>query len=211
MIWPPIIKFGGKRLAFAASAVFVILAVIWLAVFSRRGWLLWYDTPVEFLYFAAGAILALITRGGSPRVSNAARAGFLMGGLFLMGIAAYFGRVGMDETPGLARLLTRYGVSVAACALVFLALLGISHVPRALVHLGKISYGLYVFHLGALQLTERLVAPLKLGTDSVISMIVVDSIALGFTVLVAHLSYQYFEKPFIKAKERFAVIQSRPV
>ena len=35
--------------------------------------------------------------------------------------------------------------------------------------------------------------------------------ALALTILLSALSYKYFEAPFLKLKERFALIQSRAV
>ena len=36
------------------------------------------------------------------------------------------------------------------------------------------------------------------------------ALALGLTILMAALSYRYFETPFLKMKKRHAVIQSQP-
>ncbi len=35
--------------------------------------------------------------------------------------------------------------------------------------------------------------------------------ALGLTILLALLSYRYFESPFLRMKKRYEVITSRPV
>lgn len=213
LIWPPIIKFGGKRLAFIASIILVILAGLRLWVSSGRGWLLWYDTPVEFLFFAAGAIIALATHGKpAGDMKNTMRWCLLGAGLFLLLLSAHFGYVGTDFIPGVTikRLYVKYAGGVAGCGLVFWAILGMSNIPRALIYLGKISYGLYVFHAGMLQVSMRLISPLKLDSHSAANVFLVDSIALLFSVFAAHLSYRYFEKPFMRLKERFAVIQSRP-
>ena len=37
------------------------------------------------------------------------------------------------------------------------------------------------------------------------------AVALVLTIVAAHLSYQYFEKPFLRLKERFATVRSRSV
>jgi peptidoglycan/LPS O-acetylase OafA/YrhL len=34
-------------------------------------------------------------------------------------------------------------------------------------------------------------------------------IGLPVTIVLAHFSYRYFEKPFLRLKERFEVVQSR--
>ena len=43
----------------AMSIVFIAVAVIWVRFFDYRGWRLWYDTPVEFLFFATAAIISI--------------------------------------------------------------------------------------------------------------------------------------------------------
>ncbi len=140
------------------------------------------------------------------------RAGLLVAGLVVLLLTAHFGYVGTDFVPGVTRrsLYIKYAGGLAGCVAIFWAALGMSDMPRAFIYLGKISYGLYVFHLGMLQLAIWITSPLTLAPHSAVRMFVVDSIALLFSIFLAHLSYQYFERPFMRLKERFAVIQSRP-
>jgi peptidoglycan/LPS O-acetylase OafA/YrhL len=213
LVWPPIIKFGGKKAALIASIIFVFSAVAWLGFMSHRGWLLWYDTPVEFVFFAAGAIIALVMHRRPPQnISVLFRGALLLAGLFVLISTAHFGYVSPEYVPGVTstRLYIKYGGAVAGCVIVFLAALGMPNVPRALVYFGKISYGLYVFHLAMLQLSIWCVAPIRLPYHSAANMLLVDGLALLLTLVAAHFSYQCFEKPFIRLKERFAVIRSRP-
>lgn len=213
LIWPPIIKLGGKTMALVASTVLALFAGIWLYVFSAKGWRLWYDTPVEFVFFAAGAILALVTRGKPMASMNGViRVALLIAGPSLLLIAAGIGGVGTDDIAGLsrARLYIGYSGAIAGCMSIFLAVLGMSGIPRALIYLGKISYGLYVFHAVMLYLSNCIVGALGPTSDTAANMLVVDGAALLFCILAAHLSYRYFESPFLRLKEQFAVIKSRP-
>ena len=57
---------------------------------------------------------------------------------------------------------------------------------RTGAYLGKISYGLYVFHAAALRVVP---SPL---------------LALPLTIGIAALSYRYLESPFLRLKDRFA-------
>ncbi|MCX6182862.1 MAG: acyltransferase [Bacteroidetes bacterium] len=70
--------------------------------------------------------------------------------------------------------------------------------------LGKITYGLYCLHFIAILIT--LVITRKLGLNSSVweVLILETSIALVITIIISSLSFKYFEKPFLKLKEKFA-------
>jgi peptidoglycan/LPS O-acetylase OafA/YrhL len=42
-------------------------------------------------------------------------------------------------------------------------------------------------------------------------MLLVDTAALLLSILAAYLSYRYLESPFLKLKQRFEVVKSRPM
>ena len=81
-----------------------------------------------------------------------------------------------------------------------------------LAYFGKISYGLYVYHLLALYAAEKLL--LLLGVSSsrlLVYPLSTFAIGLAFTLAASSLSYYLLEKPFLRLKERFSSIQSRPI
>jgi peptidoglycan/LPS O-acetylase OafA/YrhL len=41
-------------------------------------------------------------------------------------------------------------------------------------------------------------------------MLMIDCFALLLCIMAAHFSYRYFEMPFLRLKERFEVVHSRP-
>ena len=61
--------------------------------------------------------------------------------------------------------------------------------------LGKISYGLYVFHPTCADLVQRWLNP----SSAMVNL----AACFGSTILVAYLSFRYFESPLTKLKERF--------
>jgi peptidoglycan/LPS O-acetylase OafA/YrhL len=84
------------------------------------------------------------------------------------------------------------------------------------VYLGRISYGLYVFHELALEATTAIRWKLLAGqhdygmTGSLLYL--ADRVcALALTIGCAALSYKYFERPFLRINQRFALVQTRPV
>jgi peptidoglycan/LPS O-acetylase OafA/YrhL len=82
---------------------------------------------------------------------------------------------------------------------------------KNLGYFGKISYGLYVYHVASIwlayKITDTLVSPDRLLVYPLTVLL------LGFliTLLVSMLSYQFLEKPFLRLKERFTFIKSRPI
>lgn len=195
LLWPPVMKFRVEK---TVSVLLIVGAVLWIWLFAAKGWKLWYDTPVEFLFFAVGALISI----AKPQAHRAFLAG---AGLVLLFVASQLG-VGSAETTGLTRLglLTGYGAGAFGCGALFLAALGIGRVPKLLTYAGRISYGLYVFHSGALEIARRLPLP----AHTALRMFTVDGVAFLLSSAAAHFSYQYFEKPFLVLKERFAVVKS---
>jgi len=74
------------------------------------------------------------------------------------------------------------------------------------VKLGRISYGLYVYHVMAIGLAAAILGP-QLGKLTLIASRL--ALAFGLTVAMAAVSYRYLETPFLALKKRFTLIQSR--
>jgi peptidoglycan/LPS O-acetylase OafA/YrhL len=107
-----------------------------------------------------------------------------------------------QETPALLAAVLAFLVNSLACGgLVVLALSArgswVGH--PVLVYLGRISYGLYVFHVWGLRTVEGLWWPWR------------GLLGFAITLGVASLSYRIFEQPFLRLKERFTYIPSVPV
>lgn len=213
LIWPPIVKFGAKRLVLITAICFIALAVVWLGVFSARGNKLWFDTPVEMLFFAVGALIALATHGKPPLGMNGLiRATLAIGGLLSLGVASNIGHVGVYGLHRITvpRLYVGYGAGAVGCGVLLLATMGISNVPYWMIYLGRISYGLYVFHGGFFSLSRLIKEPFGLSSSSGAYMLLIDGLALLFSIAAAYLSYKYLEAPFLRLKERFEIVPSGP-
>ncbi|MBO9154220.1 acyltransferase family protein [Chitinophaga sp. GCM10012297] len=90
--------------------------------------------------------------------------------------------------------------------------------PNSILHLeqplfktlGKVSYGIYLFHTPVCQLV--LIVFLKFfgrTPDVIIYEISYPLACLVLTCAVAYVSYEMFEKRFLKIKTRYAVVQTR--
>lgn len=192
--------------------------VIW---YAWKGWHgfsgQWTNSFVEFQFFSAGTLLSLALKGRTPQWSLVLRfLGILIGIICLFVASVHFGV--QADTPNSAVLQAPLGwaLVLAATILFFLSLLGTParYLPKPLIYLGRISYGLYLFHELIYTLVfhvwkaqfVRLSEFLRLGywTGGVAT-----AIAFAATILLAHLSYQFYERPFLRLKGRFTFIQSR--
>jgi peptidoglycan/LPS O-acetylase OafA/YrhL len=90
--------------------------------------------------------------------------------------------------------------------------LGLAFGWRPLAWHGRISYGLYIYHLLSKQVYQYVIAgylPID-GIRYPVRWIVEMLLVLGLTIGIAAISYYGFERHFLRFKERFSVIPSRP-
>lgn len=105
-------------------------------------------------------------------------------------------------------IIGRPVVALASVALLaaFLGAKGRWLQNKQLIYLGKISYGLYVVHELGLVIVLHMVHP-----NALLPSIASAALAFGVTLLLAACSYKWLESPFLRKKEAFARISSRPV
>lgn len=80
---------------------------------------------------------------------------------------------------------------------------------KPLNYLGKISYGLYMYHNLVLTVVLKIIMMYNLADlGNAWVNIAFHIVALALTVVVSGVSYEYFEKWFLAAKTRYAKVQS---
>lgn len=82
---------------------------------------------------------------------------------------------------------------------------GIDIRDRMLNYFGQISYGIYMYHVIALNTVVFLflkVEWLKTFSDNM-TIILINILTFALTIFMAHLSYRYFETYFLKLKNKF--------
>lgn len=83
---------------------------------------------------------------------------------------------------------------------------------RVLAYLGKISYGLYVYHILAINYSASIAARFNILREQVIVFpLFVFIVGFSLTALFSMISYHFLERPFLRYKKKFTSIESRPI
>lgn len=175
---------------------------------------IWTNSFVQFENFAAGMLLCIVLHGKSPNTSMWLRLTLLAvaGSCWYFAVYECNTRYQGVAGPGSWPLIGGYGLVAIGCCAVLLAFLGIDQglLPNWAIYLGRISYGLYVFH----ELAFKIVVSIFSHHNSTFGgamMLFKGAASIGLTFLLASASYRYFETPFLRMKKRHEVILSRPV
>ena len=151
---------------------------------------------------AVGILIAALLSTKVPRIKGPYRVLLLAPGL------ACFLFVGGYFTDGLPSVVVRITAAAVASGFFLCAVLGSTFAPRPLIFLGKISYGLYIYHQMCIRISGHILGN-RMKSYFGYSMHIV--LSLTITVVVAALSYRWIETPFLRLKQRFTRIESRPV
>jgi peptidoglycan/LPS O-acetylase OafA/YrhL len=210
LLWPSIAKFGGIRALTGFASLTIPVGYAVLFYLSGKGVRmqpsLWTNSFIQFSFFGIGALIALALHSRSFSVPMPLRV-FLFGSGVLLWLVSnrYFHVNGVfyEARPWLVSC--GLGLVTVACIFIFLSLFGISRalLPPQLIYLGKISYGLYVFHLPCREVAAWLLGGIRHG------LLFRPLLQMVLTILVASVSYRYFEKPFLRLKARFEFIKTR--
>jgi peptidoglycan/LPS O-acetylase OafA/YrhL len=215
-VWPWAMRWFSRRGLFCCALLFLVLANLTLYWFGQHhadtDTTVWANTFVQFQMFATGILLAL---GRKRLLPGGAAAGLalVLSGPVLWFVACFVFHAKQFTATGLASsgvdLITGYALIALGCAAVLhgFCIIGPRHMPKWATDLGKISYGLYVYHLLAIEVTtllfDRIHVPYPRGFAA--------PFALALTILAAKLSYAWLESPFLRFKRRFETVHSRPI
>jgi peptidoglycan/LPS O-acetylase OafA/YrhL len=228
LLWPWMAKFGGERWIRRISLAILPVSYACLYALARQGphaaSSARFNSVVQFQFFALGALLALALHGRELHTEPKVRMVLLAGGAaswLAANLVFHVDLAGATPSPGWWVL----GYAMVAIGSLFMlgGVLGVSpqRLPKSLVYLGKISYGLYVFHMFALNLVGPAIWPTEaqraamrtpLGMANLAGRaLLILAASLAGTIALSALSYRFLERPFLSLKERFTFIRSRKV
>jgi len=208
LAWPFVILWArGKRGLFHVALGMLAISTVTQIVFASlrvSSDLMWFSTPTRLEGIACGVLAAVVF--DSEHWKERAREWSLLSVLSLLALVVLLRYMG--ETP--AAGVWTYPTAALCCLASLRWVLAVGEqgflARQPFVYLGKISYGLYVFHFLAISVATRVIpwGPPELYYPARAAL------ALALTVVVASASYYVVERPFLKLKSRFALVPSRP-
>jgi peptidoglycan/LPS O-acetylase OafA/YrhL len=212
-------RFGLKVFSFACLVVAYAFIALYASYPTGGFNSEWTNSFVHFQFFAAGTLLSLYLRGRQPTFHPLLRLLLPFAALACWLTASIVFGIHADAPhhSSIPQALCGWLLVLAGAVLLLFTFLGMPerYIPRPLVYLGRISYGLYVYHAGMYFLVyaifrENLNAFCeRMGIGEwwgAVGMVM----AFAATVLVASLSYRFFERPFLRLKDRFTIVPSHP-
>ena len=209
LFWPLMVKVLERRGLIISGIVMFLLATVCRVIFvlaGVSGGYVYYGSTARCDSIALGIMLALFA-DRLPKLSSGVRFVLVCGGLIGWVVSSAW----LTDQPGpisMREVLGRLIISLSAGAILY----GCLHSRNKLltgtwvVHLGKVSYGLYLLHLVGLLIAKSLFHPIS-GT----AILATKAVGFVLTIILAFASYRWVESPFLRLKDRFAKVLSRPV
>lgn len=200
LMWPAIIylSFHRKTNTLALISALLILLPLLLRYFMlSQGFLIDVFTFTRLDQLTLGGILALFEIEGflEKKYNRVYLFTFILG-LLLIVFTSILPEFWMDLLKHNAFGICYFGLIALAVTSTKESLLTKFLSNPIMQYLGKISYGIYVWHLLASQFVNRF-----LKTESVIFNFVT---LLALTILISAVSFQFLETPFLKLKRYFS-------
>lgn len=196
LAWPPLLKLVGGKEGITKLAFWMLITSMTvrceLALLHASSAQVVTNTLAQLDPIAAGAMLAVKLENRTIKLKVVGRLALLVLGIGLLVLCRKNASFGHELWRSLFTAVVLYPVSTIAVTLIFVAAIDSTGFLRwrGIVYLGRISYGLYVIHAFALHFT---------GMDTVGHRLE----AYGLTVVTATVSYQCFERKFLRFKNRF--------
>ena len=160
--WPAVVRRASETAMLVIAGLLLAVATatrIYLGLHHVGESDAWCNTFVQLDPIVIGILLAVLLRGEIPRLSRLGRVALMLGGITGLAMGSmYFGIKNDPLTT--TRLLLGYPSVAIGGGLLLLSVLRVKDGGsiRPLVYLGRISYGLYVFHVLGLLISNQLVS-----------------------------------------------------
>ncbi len=211
IFWPLIIQ-RARSIPRTLAIIIIIILLVKITVLALGYWFLdaaWYKplktiiAMSKFECMAIGGFGAWLAFTRKEKFLNLAHNKFTLPvSLLLIPLIIYYGPSKLQD-----------GIHLVFSVLFLLIIINVTNQSNLLEHpilsyLGKISYGIYMYHLMIIPVILYLYKPLMFYMSEAILNLAIYSSVILLTIIVSALSYTFFEKYFILAKERFSKVKS---
>jgi len=212
LIWPALVFFAARRNGIVKLCMStVILALIARVVFVNYNQYAYYFTFSRMDTLALGAYISVLLRQhGSLKAFR--RTAFFLAILSISIIVFVTNLQGRFYAPDTKTLL--YGLFPLAILFSSFLILTLTSKENGMLRLilrsnwlrtiGSISYGVYIFHWPMIFLLEKKWARTNNFWGNQLGFLVMIAAS---SIIVAWASYRYFEKPFLRLKDKIAPVQ----
>ena len=208
---------GGKAIAWTSGFILTgsYLTIWWYYNhLTAADDMIWVNSLVQFQFFAAGALLALALRRTTLKLSIPSRIGCYLATALCWWTAEHWlhWTVSYWHPLSLVNAFAGWGLGLLGAVLLFLGTLGLEerYVPKWLVKMGNMSFGLYVFHSMALYFCFFTLDKWSHRHLGAAAIPVMTLVALAMIWAMSAASYHWVEMPFLRLKKHFTVVSSKP-
>ena len=210
-IWPVLMKFFKNKFVLLLSVVLFYLGasyVFYLFQDSSMNWirilgLYWKAFPIDNM--AIGGIFALIVYSGGPvftKIKSFIFNRYLQVLVLVLVLAGISCSVGLPvEVLNYECYAILFGILIANLAANSRRIINLEY--PLFNYLGKISYGIYMYHPLVIVASMKVLMHFKCLNNYMLYPAAILS-----TIIVAGLSYRFFEQQFIRKKKRFSMVIS---
>jgi peptidoglycan/LPS O-acetylase OafA/YrhL len=186
---------------------------IWLLSICSRWLMIHGGLPVRLIEIgtlcrldpiACGMLLSSFLGGSTEPKLGISRRKLILIGADLWALAGFC--LYHSNTPAPIDFIVAFPMVAIGCGAFTLAAIGAGSwmYNQRLIYLGRISYGLYVYHGAAIMITLAIFA----AAPEWLRWLVCPALSIGATVAVSAISYRWFETPFLRLKKRYQYIRS---
>jgi peptidoglycan/LPS O-acetylase OafA/YrhL len=217
ILWPLIVYMLDVRklkIATVLLFIFAILSRVVLFFATHNPFLQYMLLPTQVDTLAAGAFLAIIVREGDAwrRWSVWNGVAMLVSGVCILVLVMYTGYDAywypVEWANSKPNLILISLMAVFFASLIFSSIFSNSVSKSVLelpwlIHIGKISYGLYLFHYPIFVLFNLMPLETINGEPGTLYHLVEIVLTFSLTYLLALASWKWFESPLLKYKDRY--------
>ncbi len=197
LFWPWLVVLVSNKNLIRSLIIVIPVTLFFLSVSEIEN--LRMLTIYHFDTLGAGALIALFIKEKGDLLglfTHKIKAIIILSSLSILVIGSFYN---MSNFPIFLSILALSTSLVIGCYHNFTGVIGNILNLSQLQYLGKISYGLYLYHKPIPFLAKLFMNKAQIQVNNLI--LLVSSIAL--TILIAHLSYHLIEKRFLNLKEKF--------